>query len=196
MPLGNIIKLLLDTLEKILARSTDVSTLSLEENLPLQVLTEDTEKRAANTTCDLLQNPKNTDTEISLPKIFQERDMIKVSMLQDELQNFVFSSAEVQGAILASTDGLTLASVLSVEMDEERTAAMSASMISLGDRIGRELVRGSVDRIVMEGKKGYCILVGCTQEAVLLVLASADAKQGVLFLEIKQVVGRIAPLLD
>ncbi|GAA6619454.1 roadblock/LC7 domain-containing protein [Scytonema sp. NUACC26] len=121
--------------------------------------------------------------------------MINVSMLQDELQNFVSGSAEVQGAILASPDGLALASVLTVGMDEERTAAMSASMLSLGERIGRELARGSVDRIVVEGEKGYGILVGCGQEAVLLVLASAAAKQGVLFLEVKRIVAKLAPLL-
>ncbi|GAB1539591.1 roadblock/LC7 domain-containing protein [Scytonema sp. NUACC21] len=121
--------------------------------------------------------------------------MINVSMLQDELQNFVSGSAEIQGAILASPDGLALASVLTVGMDEERTAAMSASMLSLGERIGRELARGNVDRIVVEGEKGYGILVGCGQEAVLLVLASASAKQGVLFLEVKRVVARLAPLL-
>lgn len=121
--------------------------------------------------------------------------MINVSMLQDELQNFVSSSAEVQGAVLASPDGFALASVLSVGMDEERTAAMSASMLSLGERIGSELVRGNVDRIVVEGEKGYGVLVGCGAEAVLLVLASSAVKQGVLFLEVKRIVGRISPLL-
>ncbi|MEI2582391.1 roadblock/LC7 domain-containing protein [Scytonema sp. PRP1] len=121
--------------------------------------------------------------------------MINISMLQDELQNFVSGSAEVQGAILASPDGLTLASVLPSGMDEERTAAMSASMLSLGERIGRELARGNVDRIVVEGEKGYGVLVSCGAEAVLLVLASSVVKQGILFLEIKRAVARIIPLL-
>ncbi|MBW4500092.1 MAG: roadblock/LC7 domain-containing protein [Scytonema hyalinum WJT4-NPBG1] len=121
--------------------------------------------------------------------------MIKVSMLQDELQDFISGSAEVQGAILASPDGLALASVLPIGMDEERTAAMSASMLSLGERIGRELARGSVDRIVVEGEKGYGVLVGCGVEAVLLVLASSAVKQGILFLEIKRAVAKITPLL-
>jgi uncharacterized protein len=121
--------------------------------------------------------------------------MINVSMLQDELQNFVSGSAEVQGAILASPDGLALASVMSAGMDEERTAAMSASMLSLGERIGRELARGSVDRIVVEGEKGYGVLVSCSQEAVLLVLASSAVKQGILFLEIKRIIAKLVPLL-
>jgi uncharacterized protein len=121
--------------------------------------------------------------------------MINVSMLQDHLQNFVSGSGEVQGAILASPDGLTLASVLPVGMDEERTAAMSASMLSLGERIGRELARGTVERLVFEGENGYGVLIGCGEDAVLLILASADAKQGLLFLEIKRVVAKIIPLI-
>ncbi len=121
--------------------------------------------------------------------------MISVSMLQDELQKFVSGSTDVQGATLASPDGLALASVLPAGMDEERTAAMSASMLSLSERIGRELARGSVERIVVEGEKGYGVLVSCGADAVLLVLASAEVKQGLLFLEIKRAVSRIAPLL-
>ncbi|ARV60818.1 diacylglyceryl transferase [Nostocales cyanobacterium HT-58-2] len=121
--------------------------------------------------------------------------MINVSMLQDELQNFISSTSDVQGVAIVSPDGLALASVLPGGMDEERTAAMSASMLSLGERICRELARGNVDRIVVEGEKGYGVLVGCGADAVLLVLASAAVKQGILFLEIKRVVSRIAALL-
>nr|WP_026734736.1 roadblock/LC7 domain-containing protein [Fischerella sp. PCC 9605] len=121
--------------------------------------------------------------------------MINVSMLQDELQNFVLNSADVQGATLASPDGLALASILPAGMDEERTAAMAASMLSLSERIGGELVRGIVERIVVEGEKGYGVLVSCGADAVLLVLAGAEVKQGLLFLQIKRAVSRIAPLL-
>lgn len=121
--------------------------------------------------------------------------MINISMLQSELQNFVSGASDVQGAALVSPDGLALASVLPGPMDEERTAAMSASMLSLGERIGRELSRGSVERIVVEGEKGYGVLVSCGSDAVLLVLASSGAKQGILFLEIKRIVGKLTPLV-
>jgi uncharacterized protein len=135
------------------------------------------------------------DTEAISPIILEEKIMINISMLQDELQNFVSGSSDVQGAALVTPDGLALASVLPAGMDEERTAAMSASMLSLGERIGRELARGSVDRIVVEGEKGYGVLVGCGADAVLLVLANATVKQGLLFLEIKRAVSKITPLL-
>lgn len=107
------------------------------------------------------------------------------------LQNFVSSTNDVQGAALVSPDGLPLASSLPTTMDEERTSAMSAAMLSLGERIGQELSRGTIDRIYVEGDKGYGVLVSCGEDAVLLVLASHMAKQGLLMLEIKRAVAEL-----
>ena len=103
------------------------------------------------------------------------------------LQNFVSGTTDVQGAALVTPDGLPLAASLPGGMDEERVSAMSASMLSLVERIGMELARGTIDRIFVEGNKGFGILTGCGQDAVLLVLASESAKQGLLMLEIKRV---------
>lgn len=122
--------------------------------------------------------------------------MIVVSALQDVLQNFVSGTPDVQGAALVSPDGLALASALPAGFDEERTSAMSAAMLSLGERIGQELARGTIDRIFVEGEKGYGVLVNCGADAVLLVLASSSAKQGLLNLEIKRAVTAITPLVS
>lgn len=113
---------------------------------------------------------------------------INVDKLNNILQNFVTGTNDVQGAVLVSPDGLSLASSLPGGMDEERVSAMSAAMLSLGDRIGRELSRGSIERIYVEGNEGYGVLTSCGEDAVLLVLANKAAKQGLLMLEIKRVV--------
>jgi uncharacterized protein len=112
------------------------------------------------------------------------------------LQNFVSGTADVQGCALVSHDGLPLASSLPSAMDEERTSAMSAAMLSLGERIGKELSRGSIERIMVEGTEGYGILMGCGDDAVLLVLASKSAKQGLLMLDIKRTVTEIKVALS
>ena len=146
-------------------------------------------------TKDLQDTPTSTQT-ILQQTILEDKVMINVSILQDTLQHFVNSTPDVQGVALVSPDGLSLASFLPTQMDEERTAAMSASILSLGERIGGELARGNVERIVVGGEKGYSVLVGCGSEAVLLVLANSTAKQGLLFLEIKRVVMQIVNLLS
>lgn len=111
------------------------------------------------------------------------------------LQNFVTTTADVEGAAMVTPDGLPLASSLPGGMDDERVSAMSAAMLSLGDRIGKELVRGEIDRIYVEGEKGFSILTSCGQDAVFLVLASKAAKQGVLMLEIKRTLAALKPVL-
>ncbi|WP_434687770.1 roadblock/LC7 domain-containing protein [Pseudanabaena minima] len=120
---------------------------------------------------------------------------INVAKLESILQNLVTSTSDVQGAALVSPDGLPLASTLPSGMDEERVSAMSAAMLSLGERIGNELARGVIDRLYVEGDKGYGILTSCGEEAVLLVLASKAAKQGLLMLEIKRVTGELKAAL-
>jgi uncharacterized protein len=119
-----------------------------------------------------------------------------VSAIGGILQNFVSGTSDVQGAALVSPDGLPLASSLPGNMDEERTSAMSAAMLSLGERIGKELSRGNVDKILVEGADGFGILMGCGDDAVLLVLASHSAKQGLLMLDIKRTVGEIKAALN
>ncbi|VEP13575.1 Diacylglyceryl transferase [Hyella patelloides LEGE 07179] len=121
--------------------------------------------------------------------------MVQASMLNEIIQKFVTSISGIEGAALVTPDGLSLVSVLPSSMDEERTAAMSAAILSLGERIGQELVRGLVARIVVEGEKGYSVMVSCGRDAVLLVLASKETKQGLLFLEIKRLVRELMPLL-
>lgn len=111
---------------------------------------------------------------------------INAAKIESILQNFVSGTSDIQGATLVSPDGLSLATVLPTAMDDEKVSAMSAAMLSLGERIGNELSRGSIDRIFVEGDKGYGVLTNCGDDAVLLVLASQSAKQGLLMLEIKR----------
>lgn len=120
---------------------------------------------------------------------------ISLEKLGIVLQNFVTATSDVEGAALVSPDGLPIAARLPGGMDEERASAISAAMLSLGERIGLELSTGAIERLYVEGTNGYGILVGCGEDAVLLVLASRAAKQGLLMLEIKRTVAEIKSIL-
>lgn len=120
---------------------------------------------------------------------------INIEKLSSVLQNFVSATSDVEGAAIVTPDGLPLATSLPKAIDEERAAAMSAAMLSLGERISTEFARGDVDRIFVEGNKGYGILTSCGTDAVLLVLASQAAKQGLLMLEIKRALGELKLIL-
>jgi predicted regulator of Ras-like GTPase activity (Roadblock/LC7/MglB family) len=122
--------------------------------------------------------------------------VINTEKLTGILQGFVTGTNDVQGAALVTPDGLSLASALPPGMDEERVSAMSAAMLSFGERIGGELARGSIDRIYVEGNEGYGVLTSCGDDAVFLVLASKAVKQGILFLEIKRALEDLKPMMQ
>lgn len=120
---------------------------------------------------------------------------INTDKLNDILNNFVSATNDIQGAALVTPDGLPMATSLPVGLDEDRVSAMSAAMLSLGDRIGKELSRGEIERIYVDGGDGYSVLTSCGQDAVLLVLASKEAKQGILQLEIRRTVEELQSVL-
>jgi hypothetical protein len=120
---------------------------------------------------------------------------INAGKLSHIVQDFVARTSDVQGAAVVTPDGLPLASSLPGNMDEERVSAMSAAMLSLGERIGTELLGGTTDRIYVEGDEGFTVLTNCGEDAVFLVLAGKTAKQGMLMLEIKRAVADVKPAL-
>jgi predicted regulator of Ras-like GTPase activity (Roadblock/LC7/MglB family) len=120
---------------------------------------------------------------------------INAGKLSHIVQDFVARTSDVQGAAVVTPDGLPLASSLPGTMDEERVSAMSAAMLSLGERIGKELLGGTTDRIYVEGDEGFTVLTNCGEDAVFLVLAGKTAKQGMLMLEIKRTVADVKPAL-
>ena len=116
---------------------------------------------------------------------------INISNTQKILEDLVNQVHEIEGAAMVTPDGLPLATTLPSHMDEERVSAMSATILSLGERIGSELGRGNIGRISVEGDAGYCMLTHCGKDAVLLVLADQNAKQGLLQLAVKQAVAEL-----
>jgi uncharacterized protein len=71
-------------------------------------------------------------------------------------------------------------------VEEDRVSAMSAAMLSLGERISGELGRGALEQVYIKGGKGSIVLTAVGEEAVLTALARQDAKLGLIFLEMRR----------
>ncbi len=96
------------------------------------------------------------------------------------------SSPDIEGSAIVSLDGLSIATALHDEIEEDRVSAMSAAMLSLGDRIAGELGRGELDQVYIRGDLGYVILMSIGEEAVLTVMANIRGKLGLIFLEMRR----------
>lgn len=113
----------------------------------------------------------------------------------DRLRELQVSSPDVEAAAIISVDGLPIATSLPQGVEEDRVAAMSAAMLSLGERIAGELGRGLLDEVYVKGEKGYVILRAVGEDAVLTVLARQQAKLGLLFLDMRRAADEFSQIL-
>ncbi|RLA19463.1 MAG: hypothetical protein DRQ61_11470 [Gammaproteobacteria bacterium] len=120
---------------------------------------------------------------------------MRADMLTSVLTDLNGTSADIEASGVISTDGLMMAAVLPQAMDEDRVGAMSAAMLSLGDRTAQELERGTLEQVLIKGDNGYVLMTYAGDEAVLTVMAKPNAKLGLIFLDVKRAAENIAKLL-
>ena len=102
---------------------------------------------------------------------------------------------ELQAAAVVSFDGLPMASALPAGFDEDRVAAMSAALLSLGERASQGLGRGSLNQVYIEGEEGTVFLVSADDEAVLVAVGAHGAKVGLLLFEVRRGAQAVAETL-
>lgn len=122
-------------------------------------------------------------------------DTSRSQQLEERLRALLNSTPELEGAAVVSVDGLGIASVLNPKIEEDRIAAMSAAMLSLGERIADELGRGSLEQVYVKGEYGFALLTSVGPQAVLSVIARGDSRLGLVLLELRKVVRDIESLL-
>jgi hypothetical protein len=116
-------------------------------------------------------------------------------MMVERLRELQASSPDIEASAVVSVDGLSIASSLPQDVEEDRVSAMSAAMLSLGERIASELGRGVLNQVYIRGENGYVILMSVGEEAVLTVLAREQAKLGLILLDMRRAVESLAKLL-
>ncbi len=113
-------------------------------------------------------------------------------MMVDCLREMQAASPSIEASAVVSVDGLIMASALPADVEEDRVSAMSAAMLSLGERISNELGRGLPEQVYIRGDHGYVLLAAIGTEAVLTVLAREDARLGLIFLEMRRAAENLA----
>jgi predicted regulator of Ras-like GTPase activity (Roadblock/LC7/MglB family) len=119
----------------------------------------------------------------------------RTEQMMARLKNLQVSTPDIEASAVVSVDGLIIASALPTDVEEDRVSAMSAAMLSLGERIAGELGRGMLDQVYIRGANGYVILSSVGEEAVLTVLARKDAKLGLVFLDMRRAAEDLSRLI-
>jgi uncharacterized protein len=111
------------------------------------------------------------------------------------LKALSMNTPDIEASAVVSVDGLIMASALPSDVEEDRVSAMSAAMLSLGERIAGELRRGNLDQVFVRGEDGYVILMAIGEEAVLTALAHSRAKLGLVFLDMRRTATELVNLV-
>ena len=111
------------------------------------------------------------------------------------LKDLEAGTPDIEASEIVSVDGLIMASALPQDVEEDRVAAMSAAMLSLGERTAQELNRGKLDQVFIRGEDGYVLLMNAGEDAVLTTLVRKDAKLGLIFLDMKRAVEELSKLV-
>src|SRR6478736_5332827 len=110
----------------------------------------------------------------------------RTELMVDRLRDMQVSSPDIEASAVVSVDGLPIATALPRDVEEDRVSAMSAAMLSLGERIAIELGRGQLDQVFIRGERGYVLLMSVGTEAVLTALARKEAKLGLVLLDMRR----------
>ena len=115
--------------------------------------------------------------------------------LEQAVRALLAATPELEAAAVVSFDGLPMAAALPPPMDEDRVAAMSAALLSLGERAAAGLGRGELSQVYIEGDAGTVFLVSAEDEAVLVAVASKGAKTGMMLYEVRRAAAVVAEVL-
>jgi predicted regulator of Ras-like GTPase activity (Roadblock/LC7/MglB family) len=115
--------------------------------------------------------------------------------LDRAIHGLLSQTPEIEAAAVVSYDGLPMASALPPSMDEDRVAAMSAALLSLGERAAQGLGRGELSQVYIEGDAGTVFLVSAEDEAVLVAVAAKGAKVGMMLYEVRRAAALVADVL-
>ncbi|MCE7739086.1 MAG: roadblock/LC7 domain-containing protein [Candidatus Heimdallarchaeota archaeon] len=115
--------------------------------------------------------------------------------LMECINELRYRSIGIVDVAVVSLEGLPLVSLVLERVEETRFAAMTAAMLSLGERVSTELNKGLLKKIFVEGDHGYIISMQAGENAVLTVSATTDTKIGLLFLDMERTSAKISKIL-
>ena len=115
--------------------------------------------------------------------------------LEGVLNELQGSIPEIEACAIVSVEGLPIVSALPPDVDEAKVAAMTAAMLTLGEKAAMELGKGILEQVNVKGIDGWLLVVAAGLNACLTVSTTANAKLGLIFLDMKRAADKIAAMI-
>ena len=115
--------------------------------------------------------------------------------LEGVLNELQGSIPEIEACAIVSVEGLPIVSALPTDVDEAKVAAMTAAMLTLGEKAAMELGKGELEQVNIKGVNGWLLVVQAGMNACLTVSTTANAKLGLIFLDMKRAAEKVAAMI-
>lgn len=119
----------------------------------------------------------------------------RASAVRSVLRELNASSGDIESSAAITTDGFIIGSVLDKGVDEDRFAAMCASLLALAERAADEISRGEMKQVMIEGTSGLMLLVHAGADAVLAVASKPTVNLGMVFIEARKAAAKVNTVL-
>jgi predicted regulator of Ras-like GTPase activity (Roadblock/LC7/MglB family) len=116
--------------------------------------------------------------------------------LEETLRTLLEKAQDIDAAAIVSLDGFVMASVLPSGYEADRLGAMSAALLSLGERTAIELGRGELAQVFVEGTQGYVFFLAAGEDAVLTAIVRRGSKLGLVLHDIRNAAKSIAAIVE
>jgi predicted regulator of Ras-like GTPase activity (Roadblock/LC7/MglB family)/predicted hydrocarbon binding protein len=116
----------------------------------------------------------------------EEYGMIKITDKLKEMINVLRQAQGVIASALVSSEGNILASAFRSNIEENKVATMTATILSVAKQAGIELKQGDFNNIFIDSAEGYIVLTNVGTDAVLVALTSKKIPIGSILLKLKR----------
>ena len=120
-------------------------------------------------------------------------DIVKI---EKKIKDFVINTAGIDGVVLATSEGLEMASYFKSSISGEDVAAMGVALLSVSQKISMALGRGEFEKAMTFASNGSVIIMNVGEEAVLICVNSKDIKLGLLLYELSKFNRELKELLS
>ncbi len=111
------------------------------------------------------------------------------------LRTLMNNTGAIEGSAVVTSDGLPVVTVFPQGTDEDRVAAMAAALLSFGEGMAADLRRGEVQQVYVRGTAGLVLVQRVKEDVLLQVIVGAEAKLGLILLELKRATQELARVL-
>ncbi len=118
-----------------------------------------------------------------------EQLLFLLQSLKDSIDGF-------RSGAIVSAEGLIVQSILEEDISDIKLAAMTATILSVAERVLIELKSGILDVCILSADEGHFVVMEAGKELIVAVCLDADARMDTCFIEMRKVSEQIKSIME